>query len=208
MKIAENENRVILESVPKGRIFELSAGSHLTYLLLADKPWESKPCLQFVLNGEAARLDLIALILGKGEGAYDLKTETVHSAKHTVSGMKFKAAMYDATTTDIEGMTIIEKNADFSDAHMDHRALLMSPRAKSNVLPSMEISAHEVKAGHSSGTGKPDKDSLFYLMSRGIPEARANSLLVESFFKELADAVPPGAEKEIMIKWLQKFSYD
>jgi len=203
MKINVAKNLILLKTIPENCDYEIAGNVTLTFILLADKPWDHKPDLRFTLKGDGARLDFLSLVVGKEVGHYDFRTEVVHSAKHTTSRQKVKAAMFGSSSTDFDGMTLIGKDADFSDAYMTHKALLMSPGTKSNALPSLEILANEVKAGHSSSTGKPDKEALFYLMSRGIPESRANALLVESFFAEMADSLPDCAEKETMLRWLK-----
>lgn len=184
--------------------YMIGENGRLTFVFVTDTPWEGKPTLKFTLAGPGARLDFFAMIVGKDGGRYDFSSEIIHSAERTTSRQMIKTAMYDSSSTDFTGNTVIHKDAALSDAYLSHRALLLSPRARSNALPSMEIMADEVKAGHASSTGKPDKDALFYLQSRGIPEARANALLVEAFFMEFAEKIPVGKEKETMLKWLKK----
>jgi Fe-S cluster assembly protein SufD len=197
---------VILETNPRERTYKIARGAHLTYILAPEKGWNGMPTIGFVLEGPGARLDFLSLILGQDKGKYDFRTQITHGAKDTVSRQSIRSAMYGESSTCFEGMMLIEKGAVHADAHMSHKSLLMSPKAKSNASPSMEILADDVKAGHSSGTGKPDKDALFYLESRGIKEDEANALLANAFFTEIIDKIPAGKEKGIVIKWLQKFS--
>jgi len=198
------KNLVLLSTKPETCDYEIVANASLIFILLADRPWVDKPLLRFKLAENGASLIFLSLVLGKKQGQYNFKTEIIHAAKHTTSRQIIKAAMSGSCVTDFEGMIYIDKNADYSDAYMTHKALLMSSKAKSNALPSLEILANEVKAGHASAIGKPDKETIFYLMSRGISNEAANSLLVEAFFAETADHAPLSAEKEMILKWINK----
>jgi len=204
MKTTVNKNLILAATEPKTVEYLISGGSHLTFILLADRPWFGKPKLKFTLAGADSRLDFYALVSGKGEGRYVFSTEIIHEAERTTSMQMIRSAMYEASSTDFEGNMVIKKNARGADAYMSHKALLMSPRARSNALPSMEIMANDVKAGHSSSTGKPDKEAMFYLQTRGLSGPAADNLLVDAFFMELADKVPEGKEKESVIEWLKK----
>ena len=56
-------------------------------------------------------------------------------------------------------------------------------------MAELEIYAVDVVCGHGSTCGQLDEDSLFYLLSRGIPKAEAETMLVRGFIAELLDPV-------------------
>ncbi|MCZ8149460.1 MAG: SufD family Fe-S cluster assembly protein, partial [Roseomonas sp.] len=55
--------------------------------------------------------------------------------------------------------------------------------------PQLEIYADDVKCSHGATVGELDADHLFFLRSRGIPDAQAKAILVEAFLTEAVDAV-------------------
>ncbi|MEE8532218.1 MAG: SufD family Fe-S cluster assembly protein, partial [Alphaproteobacteria bacterium] len=66
------------------------------------------------------------------------------------------------------------------------KALLLSDRAEIDTKPELEIYADDVKCSHGATVGDLDRDALFYLRARGIPEAAARDILIEAF---LADTI-------------------
>ena len=60
-----------------------------------------------------------------------------------------------------------------------NQALLLSPEAEIDSKPQLEIYADDVKCSHGATVGELDADQLFYLRTRGIPEAEARAMLVE-----------------------------
>ena len=69
-----------------------------------------------------------------------------------------------------------------------NQALLLSPDAEIDSKPELEIFADDVKCSHGATVGELDAEQLFYLRSRGIPEAEARSMLVRAFLAEALDA--------------------
>jgi Fe-S cluster assembly protein SufD len=67
--------------------------------------------------------------------------------------------------------------------------LLLSDDAIVDTKPQLEIFADDVKCGHGGTVGQLDDASLFYLRSRGLPEAEAKSLLVWAFASEMVGLV-------------------
>jgi Fe-S cluster assembly protein SufD len=88
-----------------------------------------------------------------------------------------------------QGKITVRPNAQKTDGQQMNRALLLSDKAEINSKPELEISADDVKCSHGATAGELDDASLFYLRSRGIPEAEARRILVEAFLNEVIDAV-------------------
>ena len=77
--------------------------------------------------------------------------------------------------------------ADGSDAAFNSRNILLSDNATVESQPVLEIHADEVKAAHGSTVGQLDANAVFYLQSRGIPEAKARAILTRAFGNEVID---------------------
>jgi Fe-S cluster assembly protein SufD len=71
-----------------------------------------------------------------------------------------------------------------------NRNLVLTEGARADSVPNLEIETGEIAgAGHASATGRLDDEQLFYLMSRGVPEAVARRLVVRGFFAEAINRI-------------------
>ena len=93
-----------------------------------------------------------------------------------------------------QGKIVVARDAQKTDAKLMMQGLMLSDEAEILVKPELEIYADDVVCGHGSTCGALDEDSLFYLMSRGIPKAEAETMLVRGFLAELLD---PIADEEL-----------
>jgi len=75
---------------------------------------------------------------------------------------------------------------------------MLSDEAEILSKPELEIFADDVVCGHGSTCGKLDEDSMFYLMSRGVPETEAETMLVRGFIAELFDSIEDAALNEAL----------
>ena len=78
----------------------------------------------------------------------------------------------------------IRPGADGTDAALSNKNLLLSADAEIDTQPVLVIDADEVKAAHGATVGQLDTNALFYLRSRGVPEAQARRLLTVAFCRE------------------------
>jgi Fe-S cluster assembly protein SufD len=88
------------------------------------------------------------------------------------------------------GDVLIRKEAEGTDTYELNRNLVLTEGARADSVPNLEIETGEIEgAGHASATGRFDDEQLFYLRSRGIPEADARRLVVRGFFAELINQI-------------------
>ena len=77
-----------------------------------------------------------------------------------------------------------------TDTYEMNRNLLLSDGARADSVPNLEIETGDIAgAGHASATGRFDDLQLFYLQSRGIPEAEARRLVVRGFFADVVERI-------------------
>ena len=72
----------------------------------------------------------------------------------------------------------------FTDADMQHQALLLEEGATVFAKPELEIYADDVECAHGNTSGALDENQLFYMRQRGIPLAQARAILTEAFIAE------------------------
>jgi Fe-S cluster assembly protein SufD len=76
------------------------------------------------------------------------------------------------------------------DGYQANRNLTLSPKARADSIPGLEILADDVRCTHGATVGKIDADQVFYLRTRGIPAEDAERLIVEGFFDPIMQRIP------------------
>ena len=141
--------------------------------------------------GEGAHCDLDGLYLPTDEQRHDTVITVDHAASHCTSTQHFKGLVGGHGRGSFLGHVIVRPGTVGTTAHQTNRNLLLAPTAQINSRPWLEIFADDVRCDHGSATGRLDDDALFYLRSRGIPQAQARSMLVEAFAREITDQITP-----------------
>jgi Fe-S cluster assembly protein SufD len=141
------------------------------------------------MAGAGAHADLTGLnLVADGQHA-DITMETLHAVPHTSSQPLFKSIVRGRAKAVVQGKLVVARDAQKTDAKFMHQGLMLSDEAEILSKPELEIYADDVVCGHGSTCGMIDEDSLFYLMSRGVPKAEAETMLVRGFIAELFDPI-------------------
>ncbi len=182
--IGENQELLwFVDTIPNGEII-LKKNSKLFLVGLVFNGWEDQRHLEIKAKATGAKCEMLFFILGKNNSNFSAKIEAYHQAPKTQIKASLRAALTDKSAGHIEGNWKIEKGASGANAYFSHHTLLLSEEAKAKTSPNLEIKTDDVKAGHSASVGKIDEDALFYLLSRGLEETDARTLLVEGFFEK------------------------
>jgi Fe-S cluster assembly protein SufD len=136
--------------------------------------------------GAHATLHNIAVL---SDGIADATTVMDHAKPRTTSRQLFKSVVGGHGRSVHQGRVTVREGAVKSDSHQLFKALLLSPRAEADAKPELEIFADDVICGHGTAIGALEQDALFYLRSRGIPEAEARGLLVRAFLGESIETI-------------------
>jgi Fe-S cluster assembly protein SufD len=124
-----------------------------------------------------------------------------HTAPHCRSRVTYKNALQgDEAHTVWIGDVVIRAGATGTDTYELNRNLLLTPEARADSVPNLEIETGEITgAGHASATGRFDDEQLFYLQSRGIPADVARRMVVRGFFAEVVERIGvPELEERLM----------
>lgn len=120
----------------------------------------------------------------------DHDTQQNHLAPNTTSDLLFKGALRDRSRSVWQGMIYVAPGAQKTDGYQANRNLVLSPSARADSIPGLEILADDVRCTHGATVGKIDADQVFYLRSRGIPYRDAERLIVEGFFDPIMQRIP------------------
>ena len=110
-----------------------------------------------------------------------------HNAPRTRSNVDYRGALQGEGANSVWiGDVLIRKVAEGIETYEANKNLVLTDGCRADSVPNLEIETGEIEgAGHSSTTGRFDDLQLFYLRSRGIPEAEARRLVVHGFFNDI-----------------------
>lgn len=136
------------------------------------------------LEGDGARLLANGVLFGDGRRHVDTRLGIEHIARDTACELTWRGIADGRSRVVFHGGIGIRPGADGSDAALSNKNLLLSADAEVDSQPVLVIDADEVKAAHGATVGQLDPNALFYLRSRGVPEAQARRLLTAAFCRE------------------------
>jgi len=150
-------------------------------------------------NGGGAHADFAGLNLLAGKQHADITLNVNHLVADTTSTEMFKNVVHDGAKAVFQGKIVVAKDAQKTDAQMMCQGLILSERGEVLVKPELEIFADDVICAHGATCGELDENSLFYLMSRGIPRKEAKAMLIRAFLAEMFEPI----EVEAVVEQLE-----
>jgi Fe-S cluster assembly protein SufD len=181
---------------------QLSAGAH--YLSIAVHFGGKHLRHEAVLNlTEAdAHGELLGMHLVRDTQRYDIYTHQNHQAPRCSSNLLFKGAIQDSAHASYQGLITVVPDAQRTDAYQSNRTLLLSPDARANSSPQLEIKADDVRCSHGSTISNVDERQMFYLQQRGLDEEQARRLIVSGFMAEVADRIPLATARDYVYNYV------
>jgi len=158
------------------------------------------------LAGKGAHIGFSGATMLSGTEHGDTTLVMNHAEPGQSSRELYKAAVDGRATGAFQGKIVVAQGAQKTDARMMAKALLLSDDAEFASKPELEIFADDVQCGHGATAGEISDTELFYLMSRGIPRAEAERLLIEAFLDDAIDVAEDEAIgialKGVVSAWL------
>lgn len=164
----------------------------------------SKADMTTVLRGPGSSTTTKNLFFGSGSQQFGLSVNAIHEASNTSSDLSTKGALNDKARGLYVGLIKILEQASNCTGYQKEDVLQLSEEAEANAIPNLEIRNEDVKCSHGATTGQVDKDKIFYLMSRGIPEQEAKNKIVEGFFEYLIAQIPIESLQEEIRNMIKK----
>ncbi|HEY7491235.1 MAG TPA: Fe-S cluster assembly protein SufD [Candidatus Tectomicrobia bacterium] len=181
----------------------LAADSHLRWAVAALGSRVYWTSLGVQLREPGSSTKLFGLTLTDGRQHLDFQTCQDHLAPHTESDLLFKSALLDRSRTVFRGVVWLHPQAQQTNAYQANHNLLLSPRARADALPILEIEADDVRCKHGSTTGRIDDEQTFYLMSRGLSFQEAQRMIVQGFLETVITEFPVAGLQETLRLALQ-----
>jgi Fe-S cluster assembly protein SufD len=170
----------------------------LTFVVL---PGESRDIdVAIDLVGEGAEVTLKGLYLSGGDERVNFRILMHHRAGGCVSHQLFNGIAGGSSRVTFDGRIIVAPDAQQTEAYQENHNIVLSDNAHVETTPQLEIYADDVKCSHGATVGRLDEEALFYMRTRGVPEAEARVLQMLSF---LSPVTPEGDRERVEQSVLQ-----
>jgi len=142
------------------------------------------------LLGEGARGEILSMAFaGKGQHQ-DAGGKVIHFAPNTSSKITSKSISKGGGRASYRGLLKVYEQAKGAKSNVVCDALLLDPESRSDTYPYIEIDQEDVTIGHEASVSKVGEEQLFYLMSRGLSEEEATTMVVSGFIEPLVKELP------------------
>jgi len=126
-----------------------------------------------------------------GEGQHqDAGAKMVHAAPNTTSTIVSKSISKGGGRAGYRGLVRVEPGAEDAKSFVRCDALILDEESRSDTYPYMEIEENDAEIGHEATVSKVGEEQLFYLMSRGLTEDEATSMIVAGFIEPIVKELP------------------
>tara|TARA_B100000959_G_scaffold135600_1_gene142475 strand:- start:3991 stop:5307 length:1317 start_codon:yes stop_codon:yes gene_type:complete len=145
--------------------------------------------LNIIQNDEHIETTIKGVTIIGNNQHVDHNTLIHHKKPNCNSYQDYKGIFDNKSTGVFNGRVLVNKQAQKTNAFQSNNNILLSNKATINTKPQLEIYADDVKCSHGCTVGQLDKNALFYLKSRGIPEKEATALLMYGFANNILQSV-------------------
>ncbi|MDH3427062.1 MAG: Fe-S cluster assembly protein SufB [Gemmatimonadota bacterium] len=142
------------------------------------------------LVGERAHGEILSIAYA-GDGQHqDTGGKVVHAARDTTSLIVSKSISKGTGRSSYRGLCKVYEGAIGSKSNVECDALLMNETSRTDTYPYIEIDENQSSIGHEASVSKVGEEQLFYLMSRGMSEEQAMTMIVRGFIEPIAKELP------------------
>ena len=149
------------------------------------------------LMGPKASGEVLSVAYAGAGQHQDAGAKMVHAAPETTSTIISKSISKDGGRTSYRGLVRFEEGAKRSKSFVRCDALLLDEKSRSDTYPYIEFGEHDAQVGHEATISKVGDDQLFYLMSRGLSEQQAMSMIVNGFIEPVTRTLAHGVRRRM-----------
>jgi Fe-S cluster assembly protein SufD len=158
------------------------------------------------LAGDGGSGHVAGAVLARDKAHVDNTVFVTHAGQSCESRQVFKNVLADKARGIFQGKIFVRQSAQKTDGYQISQAVLLTDGAEFSAKPELEIYADDVACSHGSTTGALDRTAMFYLRSRGVPEAEAEAMLIAAFadeaIMEIADERMVSLMREEVARWM------
>ena len=142
------------------------------------------------LMGQHARGEVLSVAFASDGQHQDAGGKVVHVAPNTSSQIVSKSISKGHGRSTYRGLLKVNKGATNVKSNVRCDALLLDEASRTDTYPYIEIEEEDVEIGHEATVSKVGEEQLFYLMSRGLSESEAYTMIVSGFIEPIAKELP------------------
>jgi Fe-S cluster assembly protein SufB len=142
------------------------------------------------LMGKGARGEILSMAFATDGQHQDTGGKMIHVAPYTTSKITAKSISQGSGRSSYRGLLKVHNGAFGSKSNVVCDALLLDPHSRSDTYPYIEIDENDVGIGHEASVSKVGEEQLYYLMSRGLSEEEAITMVVSGFIEPLVKELP------------------
>lgn len=137
-----------------------------------------------------ARGEILSIAFSSKGQHQDAGAKVVHCAPHTKSRIISKSISKNGGRSSYRGLCKVEEGATDCKSNVVCDALILDADSRSDTYPYIEVEEQDVQIEHEASVSRIGEEQLFYLMSRGLTEAEASSMIVSGFIEPLIKELP------------------
>jgi Fe-S cluster assembly protein SufD len=153
-------------------------------------------------RGASAQVNGVTFATDKQQLSY--YTQQTHHQPDTRSDLLYKEVCRDKSRVVWRGMIKVDPDAQKTDGYQRNDALMLSPDARADAIPGLEIEADDVRCTHGATAGRVDEEQVFYAMCRGLTRYEAMHMIVEGFFAQVYDRIPVELVRETLSQAVER----
>ncbi|NJL21837.1 MAG: Fe-S cluster assembly protein SufD [Leptolyngbyaceae cyanobacterium SM1_3_5] len=158
----------------------------------------SRHNLEVYQTGSQTETVMDGLTIARDNQLSDTHSILALTQPYGTSSQIHKCIVDDRAHAVFNGKVFVPKAAQKTNANQVNRNLLLSPKARVDTKPQLEIVADDVRCTHGATVGQLEADEVFYLQSRGIDAATARRLLTTAFAYEIIDRISIPSVRETL----------
>ena len=156
-----------------------SFGSHISYLYPMT-----------ILKGDIARAEFTGVTFAGAGQNLDTGAKMVHIGKDTSSYINTRSISKSGGISTYRSAVVIQNQAKNAKSAVSCQSLMLDDQSRSDTVPAIDVRTNQADVGHEAKIGRISDEAVFYLMSRGIPDEEAKSLIVSGFADSVSKELP------------------
>lgn len=183
------------DAVPQ--YLRLEAGGRLGLTFIALPGTVARLALEVEIAGPGCDVDIAGAYVCSGEDDFRMNILVRHMSGGSSSRQLVKGLAGGSSRVEFDGLIYIAPDAQKTEAHQESHSILLSPEAKVEARPQLEIYADDVICSHGCTSGFLNAEEEFYMRSRGIPEEVAHQLQKLAFLAPVMQRLPEDLRQEL-----------
>jgi Fe-S cluster assembly protein SufB len=137
-----------------------------------------------------ARGEILSIAFASAGQHQDAGAKLVHAAPNTTGQIISKSISKNGGRASYRGLVKVESGAKNSKCKVVCDALILDDKSQSDTYPYIEVAEQDTQIGHEASVSRIGEEQMFYLMSRGLSEAEASTMIVNGFIEPLVKELP------------------